>query len=75
MPDMPLFKDGGIHVAASLVPHRRKSQLPYILNVQKAGEVPRYCITKHDSVHVGPFKAMGFLLIGPVSRLWECCLS
>ena len=42
----------------------RESQLPYILSANKVGRVPRYCVTKRDSVHAGP-----------LSRLWEYCLS
>ena len=43
----------------------RESQLTYILNAHKTRKMPRYCIRQHDSAPVGPFKAMGILLIGP----------
>ena len=65
MPDMPLFKGGQSTLTASHMSHSREPQFLYILNVHKAGRVPTYCITKHDSVHVSPFKAMEILLIRP----------
>ena len=48
----------------SHVLHSRKSQVPYILNVHKAGKVPKQCITQCDSVHAGPLKVMGVQFIG-----------
>ena len=63
MSGMPLFKGGAILTASSHVLHHGKSQLPYILNADKAGRVPRFCITKCDSVHAGPLKVMGILLL------------
>ena len=65
MPEMPLFKGGLIHACRKLrVGLCGKSQLHYILNEHKTGGVPRYYITKCDSVSEGSF-----------SSLWEYCLS
>lgn len=52
-----------------------KSWLPCILNTHKTGMVPRYCIAKCDSAHVGPFSRLWeCYLLDPFSRLWEYCL-
>ena len=56
-----------------LVSHSRKPQVPCVLNVHKAGRMPKHCVTQCDSVHAGPLKAMGIHFIRPVSRLCEHC--
>ena len=57
------------HTPQAVCHTSRESQLHYILHVHKAGRVPRYCITKHDSVHVGPFKVIGILPIRPILKV------
>ena len=69
MSDMPLFCGGAIHAHRKPLVAGRESQLPHILSADKAGRVPRFCITKCDSVHAGPLKVMGILLIGPILKV------
>ena len=67
-PDMPLFEGGRATLAQTACHTVWSPQVPYVLNAQKAGRVPKYCITECDSAHVGPLKVMevmGIQFIGP----------
>ena len=67
MSDLPLFWGGAIHTHTAC--HAgRESQLPYIQNAHKASGEPSYCVTKGNSVHAGPRKVMGILLIRSILK-------